>query len=32
MEAWQKNAKRVHDAKVRAEQRAEFIRREQGLI
>lgn len=31
LEAWQKNARRVHDAKVRAEQKAEFIRREQGL-
>ncbi len=30
-EAWQKNAKRLHDAKVRAEKRVEFIRREQGL-
>ena len=30
-EPWLIHAKRVHEAKVRAEQRAEFIRREQGL-
>jgi ATP-dependent RNA helicase RhlE len=31
LEVWQKNAKRVHDVKVRAEKKAEFIRSEQGL-
>jgi superfamily II DNA/RNA helicase len=31
MDPWLKNAKRVHDAKVRQQKRAEFIRIEQGL-
>jgi ATP-dependent RNA helicase RhlE len=31
MDIWLKNAKRVHDAKVRGEKKAEFIRKEQGL-
>lgn len=31
LDIWLKNAKRVHDAKVRAEKRLEFIRKEQGL-